>query len=439
MGTTEGSKNAEGILEYCILAILSREDSYARRSSPVKAAEMIVVEGTLYPILTRQKNAGLLTYRWEESPQGPPRKYYTLTEKGHGILRTLDEAWDELVGRSTASATETPKKTSEPLKTESHEKIPVDNHTARDAGGRLCPLHRLLRKRPVGQESNQGQQPYRHEGDPHPRVRCHQRLARHPSHPDGAGDQIRIDANDNLMEWVVVQAEARKLRITIDPEIKQVRNMKVTVTVPVGNRTLRLLEASSAAEIQGKEVEIKTSALQVKASSAAEIQTSVKAQSCEIDASSAATVKATVKAATCDIDASSAATVRAEVQAQSCSADASSAADIGLKGGTIQFEGSSSSAGKIHAAESGLDARRGPGFERFEHLGELYRAAQGAGFERRIGPLHRRLQGRSLENKRRQHPSKITIPPTPHTTHNHERSQEMQHLGRGLHHGYRRL
>lgn len=165
------------------------------------------------------------------------------------------------------------------------------------------------------------------------------------------GDQIRIDANDNLMEWVVVQAEARKLRITIDPEIKQVRNMKVTVTVPVGNRTLRLLEASSAAEIQGKEVEIKTSALQVKASSAAEIQTSVKARSCEIDASSAATVKATVKAATCDIDASSAATVRAEVKAQSCSADASSAADIGLKGGTIQFEGSSSSAGKIHAAE----------------------------------------------------------------------------------------
>ena len=165
------------------------------------------------------------------------------------------------------------------------------------------------------------------------------------------GDQIRIDANDNLMEWVVVQAEARELRITIDPEIKQVRNVKVTVTVPVGNRTLRLLKASSAAEIQGKEVEIKTSALRVKASSAAEIQTSVKAQSCDIDASSAATVKATVKAATCDIDASSAATVRAEVKAQSCTAGTSSAADIVLKGGTILFEGSSSSAGKINAAE----------------------------------------------------------------------------------------
>lgn len=60
---------------------------------------MIVVEGTLYPILTRQKNAGLLTYRWEESPQGPPRKYYSLTEKGLQYLRSLDEAWDELVGQ----------------------------------------------------------------------------------------------------------------------------------------------------------------------------------------------------------------------------------------------------------------------------------------------------------------------------------------------------
>ena len=90
----------KGILEYCILAILSREDSYAPKIiAELKQAEMIVVEGTLYPILTRQKNAGLLTSRWEESPQGPPRKYYTLTEKGCEYLRTLDEAWDELVGQ----------------------------------------------------------------------------------------------------------------------------------------------------------------------------------------------------------------------------------------------------------------------------------------------------------------------------------------------------
>lgn len=90
----------KGILEYCILAILSREDSYAPKIiAELKAAEMIVVEGTLYPILTRQKNAGLLTYRWEKSPQGPPRKYYSLTDKGRECLAQLDEAWDELVNQ----------------------------------------------------------------------------------------------------------------------------------------------------------------------------------------------------------------------------------------------------------------------------------------------------------------------------------------------------
>ena len=90
----------KGILEYCILTILSREDSYAPKIiAELKAAEMIVVEGTLYPILTRQKNAGLLTYRWEESPQGPPRKYYSLTDKGRECLAQLDEAWDELVNQ----------------------------------------------------------------------------------------------------------------------------------------------------------------------------------------------------------------------------------------------------------------------------------------------------------------------------------------------------
>ena len=88
----------KGILEYCILAILSREDSYAPRIiAELKAADMIVVEGTLYPILTRLKNQELLTYRWEESPQGPPRKYYTLTPQGHDMLRQLDAEWDILV------------------------------------------------------------------------------------------------------------------------------------------------------------------------------------------------------------------------------------------------------------------------------------------------------------------------------------------------------
>jgi PadR family transcriptional regulator, regulatory protein PadR len=88
----------KGILEYCILMILEKGDAYASTIiSDLKDAEMIVVEGTLYPLLTRQKNQGLLTYRWEESPQGPPRKYYSLTEQGRGYLKELHQSWDELV------------------------------------------------------------------------------------------------------------------------------------------------------------------------------------------------------------------------------------------------------------------------------------------------------------------------------------------------------
>jgi PadR family transcriptional regulator PadR len=88
----------KGILEYCILMILEKGDAYASTIiSDLKNAEMIVVEGTLYPLLTRQKNQGLLTYRWEESPQGPPRKYYSLTEQGRDYLKELHQSWDELV------------------------------------------------------------------------------------------------------------------------------------------------------------------------------------------------------------------------------------------------------------------------------------------------------------------------------------------------------
>ena len=88
----------KGIMEYCVLAILANGDEYAPAIiSELKKAEMIVVEGTLYPLLTRLKNAGYLTYRWEESVQGPPRKYYTLTEEGRSYLTQLHEAWDSLV------------------------------------------------------------------------------------------------------------------------------------------------------------------------------------------------------------------------------------------------------------------------------------------------------------------------------------------------------
>lgn len=88
----------KGILEYCILLILERGDAYASDIiKRLKESELIVVEGTLYPLLTRQKNAGLLSYRWEESTQGPPRKYYALTDEGKEFLKDLDLAWNELV------------------------------------------------------------------------------------------------------------------------------------------------------------------------------------------------------------------------------------------------------------------------------------------------------------------------------------------------------
>ncbi len=88
----------KGVLEYCILLILQADDAYASDIiNRLKEAEMIVVEGTLYPLLTRLKNAGLLNYRWEESQQGPPRKYYMLTEKGAAFLVELDLSWKDLV------------------------------------------------------------------------------------------------------------------------------------------------------------------------------------------------------------------------------------------------------------------------------------------------------------------------------------------------------
>ena len=88
----------KGILEYCILSVLSKNSCYASDIiKELKEAQVIVVEGTLYPLLTRQKNAGLLSYRWEESQQGPPRKYYELTPEGQTYLTDLDKSWDELV------------------------------------------------------------------------------------------------------------------------------------------------------------------------------------------------------------------------------------------------------------------------------------------------------------------------------------------------------
>ena len=88
----------KGVLEYCILSILKNGDAYTSEIlSTLKSAEMIVVEGTIYPLLTRLKNTGLLTYRWEESTSGPPRKYYVLTETGSMFIKELDKTWSNLV------------------------------------------------------------------------------------------------------------------------------------------------------------------------------------------------------------------------------------------------------------------------------------------------------------------------------------------------------
>lgn len=88
----------KGVLEYCILIVLNEKPLYAINIiEGLKKAKMIVVEGTLYPLLTRLKNAGLLAYRWEESNQGPPRKYYELTDEGRKFLKELENSWSELV------------------------------------------------------------------------------------------------------------------------------------------------------------------------------------------------------------------------------------------------------------------------------------------------------------------------------------------------------
>ncbi|RLD90030.1 MAG: PadR family transcriptional regulator [Bacteroidetes bacterium] len=88
----------KGILEYCILSILGKKDLYTSDIiRALKENDLIVVEGTLYPLLTRQKNAGLLSYRWEESTQGPPRKYYSLTDTGKTYLKELNESWEALI------------------------------------------------------------------------------------------------------------------------------------------------------------------------------------------------------------------------------------------------------------------------------------------------------------------------------------------------------
>jgi len=87
----------KGVLEFCILSILNRGEAYPSDIiSELKEARLIVVEGTLYPLLTRLKNDKLLTYRWAESTQGPPRKYYSITPEGISFMKELGHTWEQL-------------------------------------------------------------------------------------------------------------------------------------------------------------------------------------------------------------------------------------------------------------------------------------------------------------------------------------------------------
>lgn len=94
----------KGVLELCVLSIISQEESYPSDIiKKLKESKLIVVEGTLYPLLSRLKNADLLQYTWKESNAGPPRKYYQLTDQGSGFLTELKSTWDELIHAVTQS------------------------------------------------------------------------------------------------------------------------------------------------------------------------------------------------------------------------------------------------------------------------------------------------------------------------------------------------
>ncbi len=87
-----------GVLEMCILSMISEKETYGREiNEQLKDSELVVVEGTLYPLLSRLKKAELLEYKWEESTAGPPRKYYKITPKGEDFLKDLLNTWGGLV------------------------------------------------------------------------------------------------------------------------------------------------------------------------------------------------------------------------------------------------------------------------------------------------------------------------------------------------------
>lgn len=101
----------KGILEFCILQIISRGEVYASDMlGELTTARIMVVEGTLYPLLTRLRKAGLVDYKWVESKSGPPRKYYTLTDDGSDFLSNLSVTWKDLLASTKKITAKRPKK-----------------------------------------------------------------------------------------------------------------------------------------------------------------------------------------------------------------------------------------------------------------------------------------------------------------------------------------
>jgi PadR family transcriptional regulator, regulatory protein PadR len=97
------SQMRKGVLEFCILSVIQRGEVYPSDIiEEMKKANLNLLEGTLYPLLTRLKNADLLTYRWVESSSGPPRKYFSLTEKGASFYKELQATWNEMVSSVNA-------------------------------------------------------------------------------------------------------------------------------------------------------------------------------------------------------------------------------------------------------------------------------------------------------------------------------------------------
>ena len=102
------SQMRKGILEFCILSIVRRGEAYPSDIvDEMRGCNLQILEGTLYPLLTRLKNSEMLSYRWVESNSGPPRKYFMLTEKGEAFYKELEQTWNELSNAVNALANKT--------------------------------------------------------------------------------------------------------------------------------------------------------------------------------------------------------------------------------------------------------------------------------------------------------------------------------------------